>query len=114
MSDRCVWSGNISLGVGSPRGRVLSTDNTVGHWRRHNGCNMTIRERVFAPARGGDRTRAVLHMWRNCAGARVGLLRIEGGGHTWPGGRQYLPQGTIGPTSAVDATTLIWRFFRGL
>jgi polyhydroxybutyrate depolymerase len=39
--------------------------------------------------------------------------RVDGGGHTWPGGIQYLPARIIGTTSATfDATTAIWRFFQ--
>ncbi len=42
----------------------------------------------------------------------VAFWRVEGGGHTWPGGVQYLPVGIVGPTtSTFDATSAIWRFF---
>ena len=42
----------------------------------------------------------------------VRKLSIEGGGHTWPGGPQYLPQSIIGRTSRdIDATPTIWEFF---
>ena len=38
---------------------------------------------------------------------------IESGGHTWPGGPQYLPKDFIGPTSQdVDASRAAWEFFR--
>jgi polyhydroxybutyrate depolymerase len=37
---------------------------------------------------------------------------VDGGGHTWPGGPQYLPRAMIGPTSGqFDASTTIWDFF---
>lgn len=40
------------------------------------------------------------------------LLEIHGGGHTWPGGWQYLPGFLIGPTlRAFDACASIWSFF---
>jgi polyhydroxybutyrate depolymerase len=43
----------------------------------------------------------------------VKLAAIEGGGHTWPGGYQYLPERFIGKTSQdVDANALIWNFFK--
>jgi poly(3-hydroxybutyrate) depolymerase len=35
-----------------------------------------------------------------------------GGGHTWPGGYQYLPEFLIGRTSRdFKATSIIWNFF---
>jgi polyhydroxybutyrate depolymerase len=43
----------------------------------------------------------------------VTLAVIEGGGHTWPGGYQYLPERFIGRTSRdIDANSLIWNFFK--
>jgi len=42
----------------------------------------------------------------------VVLYTIEGGGHTWPGGTP-LPEWLLGPMSrSVDATRLMWAFFR--
>jgi poly(3-hydroxybutyrate) depolymerase len=38
----------------------------------------------------------------------VTLYRIEGGGHGWPGGPQFLPPRMIGPiTKHLDATGLL-------
>lgn len=35
-----------------------------------------------------------------------------GGGHTWPGGNQYLPERIIGKTSMdIDASEIIWDYF---
>jgi polyhydroxybutyrate depolymerase len=46
--------------------------------------------------------------------AAVVLYRIEGGGHAWPGGQQYLPEKIIGKTSQnLDASAVIWEFFQG-
>ena len=42
--------------------------------------------------------------WRGSAHA-VTLHRIEGGGHTWPGGPQYLPARIVGPVArGLDAS----------
>jgi polyhydroxybutyrate depolymerase len=41
------------------------------------------------------------------------LYRIRGGGHTWPGGAQYLPASIVGPVCRdIDATDVIWKFFK--
>jgi polyhydroxybutyrate depolymerase len=39
--------------------------------------------------------------------------KIEGGGHTWPDGPQFLPKFIIGPTCRqFDATQTIWEFLK--
>ena len=46
--------------------------------------------------------------------ARVILYRVEGGGHTWPGGAQYLPERLIGPVARdLDATGILMEFLAG-
>jgi len=51
--------------------------------------------------------------YRDCDGSTgVVLYTIHGGGHTWPGGGP-LPQWFTGATSrSIDATGLMWAFFR--
>ena len=42
------------------------------------------------------------------------LYRIVGGGHTWPGGAQYLPARIVGPVATgLDATGIMLDFVRG-
>jgi polyhydroxybutyrate depolymerase len=51
--------------------------------------------------------------YMNCAeNADVILYTIEGGGHTWPGGKAPLPEWLLGRTSQdIDATRLLWEFY---
>lgn len=48
-----------------------------------------------------------------CAsGAPVVLYTVQGGGHTWPGGKP-LPEWWLGATNhEIDATALMWAFFQ--
>jgi polyhydroxybutyrate depolymerase len=40
------------------------------------------------------------------------LYRVEGGGHTWPGGKQYTSPVLVGTTNRdINATEQIWAFF---
>ena len=42
------------------------------------------------------------------------LFSVHGGGHTWPNGEQYLPEGIIGKTTRdLDASEQLWDFFLG-
>ncbi len=45
-------------------------------------------------------------------GTEVWLYRVEGGGHTWPGGIQYLPRALIGRVTHDINSHAIWDFFR--
>jgi polyhydroxybutyrate depolymerase len=75
-------------------------------WARRNRCGTNPVDSVVAT----DVTR---REYPNCADdAAVVLYTIEGGGHTWPGGKP-LPEWFVGPTSnSIDATSLMWDFFR--
>jgi polyhydroxybutyrate depolymerase len=95
-------------------GRVISVADTVRYWVEHNQC-------ASPPAVGAepdrdplDGTRVRREIWGACRdGVEVALYAVEGGGHTWPGGVQYLPERIVGRTSRdIDANEVIWAFFR--
>jgi polyhydroxybutyrate depolymerase len=78
----------------------------TAHWARRNRCGANPVESVIA----ADVTRVE---YTHCADdAAVVLYRVQGGGHSWPGGKP-LPQWFVGPTTqSIDATRLMWAFFR--
>jgi polyhydroxybutyrate depolymerase len=95
------------------RGAIWSTDRTVTFWARNNGCPALPALRVLPDRDPNDGSRVIEAEFRQCAGASVKLLRIEGGGHTWPGGLQLLPAQMLGGTNRdIDATEAIWSFFK--
>jgi polyhydroxybutyrate depolymerase len=61
-----------------------------------------------------DETRVERSVYRaGPLGAEVRAYRILGGGHTWPGGFQYLGVWIIGRTNRdIDADEELWNFFR--
>jgi polyhydroxybutyrate depolymerase len=83
-----------------------STPRWAANWARRNGCGDNPVESTVA----ADVTRRT---YTNCADdAAVVLYTIQGGGHTWPGGTP-LPKWFVGPTTrSIDATSLMWSFFR--
>jgi polyhydroxybutyrate depolymerase len=97
----------------SLRGEIWSTDRTIAFWAKQNRCAAPPDVRALADRDIEDGSRVVDISHARCAGPRVRLLRIEGGGHTWPGAAQYLPAAWIGPTNRdIDASEEIWRFFK--
>lgn len=75
-------------------------------WARRNRCGPNPIESAVA----ADVTRLE---YTNCAdNAAVVLYTVRGGGHSWPGGKP-LPKWIVGTTTrSIDATSLMWAFFR--
>ena len=94
-------------------GEVVSVQQTIDFWVARNGCSPTPQIRMESDNDPEDGTRVQKSVYSQCTdGADVILYTIQGGGHTWPGGYQYLPEFLIGKTSRdVDATKTIWTFF---
>ncbi|MBE7485833.1 MAG: esterase [Polyangiaceae bacterium] len=99
--------------LGRDRGEVLSTDDTVKWWRKVNGCTLPAVVRTLPDADPDDGARVHVEAHEGCSeGSAVVLYRVEGGGHTWPGGAQYLPRGVIGGVCRdFDATRELFDFF---
>lgn len=95
------------------RGSVLSAEDTALFWAAHNQCQ-TVHDRTYLPDTDPfDGTRVWMQAYDGGPNnAEVLLYGVEGGGHTWPGSFQYLPQFAIGKVSDdIDATQLIWDWF---
>ena len=105
--------GEVKFGSLGARGMVISAEATIAEWVRHDRCEPAAEERAVPDAKPDDGSTIRVQTWSRCAdGVAVELWRIEGGGHTWPGGWQYLNETFIGPTNRdVDAREEIWRFF---
>jgi polyhydroxybutyrate depolymerase len=95
-------------------GKVLSTEESVMFWVKHNRCSLepVVTEEPDTDPKDG--TRVISKQYLNHSnGTEVVLYIVEGGGHTWPGGIQYLPARMIGKTSRdFNATEVIWSFFK--
>lgn len=97
------------------QGTATSTDKAIALWLKHN--NLAEIEPVVTtlPDKAPDDGCRVIHsLWSSPeTPVDVELYRIEGGGHTIPGGTQYLPKRIIGPVCHdIDGTRVIWEFFK--
>jgi polyhydroxybutyrate depolymerase len=101
-------------GVAGDRGRIIPTDDAVAFWLKADGIAGKPESLSLPDADPGDGCRVHLSVWSGGKeGTVVALYRIDGGGHTWPGGSQYLPKAIIGGTCRdFDATKVIWDFFK--
>lgn len=93
------------------RGVVLSAKESIALWSRKNGCLGTAAGTQDFD-REGDETFVKATSWSDCLSAPVTFFEVVNGGHTWPGGRQYLSPRIVGYTSYdIDAADEAWRFF---
>jgi len=94
------------------RGHSLGVAETVARWATWNGC-AEAPERRTLPDTARDGTTVTEERYGHCRDrAEVVELTITGGGHTWPGGAQYLPARFIGPASRnLDGSRTLWTFF---
>jgi polyhydroxybutyrate depolymerase len=100
---------------GKDRGEDMSTAVTFDFWLKqagNSGGGKSVKSALLPDTDPKDKTRVVKQDYKG-ANAEVVLYTIEGGGHTWPGGKQYLFEAMVGRTSRdINATEVIWEFFR--
>jgi polyhydroxybutyrate depolymerase len=101
--------GEIVKGDG---GLAASTTQTVSLWRDLNKCPSAATTGEINPANDG--TSISLERYTACAsGSEVAFYKVTDGGHTWPGGSQYLPVVIVGKTSRdLNASDTILAFFK--
>jgi polyhydroxybutyrate depolymerase len=101
---------------GTMRGRggtsdIVSAPAMAERWRTADGCQGAPAAETLPSM--GDGT--VVHRFAStscAAGTAVVFYQVDDGGHTWPGGPQYLPKAIIGPTThAFSASDAIGQFF---
>lgn len=91
---------------------LLSVADTATKWRTVDGCRGNAVRSL--PPVAGDPTATSVADAVSCHGAtQVEVYTVSKGGHTWPGGKQYLPSSLIGGTTTqFDASQAEWAFFR--
>ncbi len=107
--------GQITV-FGQERGSVLPVEEAIDFWIRENGCKGKMSKRDIHNVDMLDETRSEKFIYTNCRNnAKVVLIKIYNGGHTWPGARQSLPQKIVGKTAKdFNASNEIWKFFKSL
>ncbi len=109
-----IGGGAIGANLGLKRGECISLDEAVKFWTKWDRT-ATAADVTQLADRVEDGTHVQTETYRGGkAGTEIVVYRIEGGGHTWPGGSQYLPKLMIGKvTHQIDGAQEIWKFFRG-
>ncbi len=86
-------------------GRVISWDSTLSFFKNTNQCRGPIKKKTARDVWE--------YTFRDCAqSGRTIMYVLEGGGHTWPGGKSQLPEFIVGKTiNTIMATDSIIKFF---
>lgn len=109
------WEGGYVTGPFGKKklGRTISVEKSRDFWLEKDSCDAAKKEVSKTDSDPEDGTSIARETYSSCAGSgAVEFVRIDGGGHTWPGGWQYLPEFVVGKTSReLDANTEIWNFF---
>jgi polyhydroxybutyrate depolymerase len=105
--------GDVSF-LSIKRGKVISVEDTVKFWVTHDGCPAAPQMEQLPHLNPNDSTSTTVERYTGCRdGTEVVLYKVNGGGHTWPGGVQYMSEKFIGKTSRdFSATETIWQFFK--
>lgn len=101
--------GAMKKGAG---GSIYGHEEILKKWAAVNHCNS---KPVITnlPLSVNDGTSVIKEEYTNNSGLKVVGFTIVDGGHTWPGGTQYLPKFMIGPVSKnLNSCDEIWKFFK--
>lgn len=107
------YGGGFVLVFGRRRGAIFSTDETMRRWAAFDACKSASKPKPLPDRAKDDGARAFVTSWAGCTpGVEVMLVRVEGGGHTWPGGRPYMPRAVVGAVCRdFDAVPMMFDFF---
>ena len=107
------YDGGFITVFNQTRSKVTSVNDTVDFWIENNQCNIIPEVIEYPDTAPLDGTRVILKKYeQGINDTCVYVYSIQGGGHTWPGGKQYFPEWLIGKTCRdIDANNEIWGFF---
>jgi polyhydroxybutyrate depolymerase len=104
------YNGGAMKGAG---GDIYSHTDVLKLWAAAGKCQDNL-EYTNMPDNANDGTSIKKEQYSNATtGLRVIGYTVINGGHTWPGGTQYLPKFIVGTVSHnLNACEAIWAFFK--
>jgi polyhydroxybutyrate depolymerase len=85
-----------------------SVDDVMSYWVSYNQCEVSPTSTALPDLNTGDGSTVTQLIWAaGDLGVRVEHLRIENGGHRWPGSVVNQP----GTNYDIDASLEVWKFF---
>ena len=108
------WDGGSVSFFRKTMGEVVSTDDTVAFWTKHNQCTPVPTIELLADKDSKDESSVEVSTYNHCAeSADVILYAIIGGGHSFPGGNIPDRPLLLGrKNNDINAAEVIWEFFK--
>jgi polyhydroxybutyrate depolymerase len=104
------WNGGVLKGTALVPAETCSADETLRFWINEDHCYSD--PVILRDVRPGDGTHLIAKSYKANQGTEeVVFCKVEGGGHCWPGGPQYLPQSFVGKATAAPINDLLCDFF---
>lgn len=88
-------TGATQCPIGKKDKKMKGVDDTMSEWATILACTGERGEATRLPNTADDGTTTDVFDWPGCS-ANLRHYRINGAGHTWPNGHQYLGEGTVG------------------
>lgn len=100
--------------AGNEEAEMMPTEELLGKILKLNGCDAAPEVTKMPDLDQGDGCDAIDSFY-SCQGVTVEFIKIIGGGHTWPGGPQYLPKFIVGKVCRdFSASEKIFQFFMNI
>ena len=108
--------GEVGFSKSKYRGKTISTDESIESFVKLNNCSPVPDIEKLLDTDGEDGCVAIKYSYSGgINNANVVLLKVFNGGHTWPGGTQYLPKILVGNVCRdFSASEVIWNFFKSV
>jgi len=106
--------GKVGFDFAKARGYSLSTDESVEIFLKNNKITGTPKSEEIPNNNDDDECDAVKYTYTGGANnTEVVLIKIENGGHAWPGGKRHFPKKLVGNLCKdFKAADVIWDFFK--
>ena len=89
-------------------GALIGVNTLVEHWRTHNGLTTAVSSTAFPNTNLFDGSTADKRRYETGSNYPVHLIRVNNGGHSWPGSGVIVSGNT---NMDFDASVEIWQFF---
>lgn len=97
-------------------GRIASVNETIQFWAQYNDTNKTLKPLILKTNDNHKFDGTIVYQKEFFNGryqTEIILYLIKGGGHAWPGAKQFYEKGITGKVSKeINASELLWRFFK--
>jgi polyhydroxybutyrate depolymerase len=112
--DRGIpWNGGKIVG-GRVKGETLSVADTLSCWIKADGCatSPSVSQQLEDRDRSDGTTASITRYTGGKNGTEVALIKIQGGGHNWPGTQTDKGMLTDKVCRDFNASEEIWSFFK--